>query len=342
MKKILYLTAIAALAIVSCTKDDTKEVNRGRAIDFRVATTRAAETTTDNLADIWVTAVSEDGINHFTDVNFTKDGNYFVTSNAYYWPADGSSLTFYAYAPSKQTLGAESLTVDANTRKVTGFVPAAAIKDQIDFTYAVKSGSKADADTGVELIFDHALTQVEVKALSNNTGYIHKVKGVRLGEIVSKADFDFGLTSWDLGNVKSDYQVEFTEFQLGSEAQSLMGTEGNAMLIPQQLVAWKPETDKTNADKGAYIAILINITTADGAVVFPETAGEYGWIAYPIDTKWIRGFKYVYTFDFTNGAGYVAPNPDGGGEEVLGGKITFTHNISGWSSSSDTNENIAM
>ena len=332
MKKILYMTAIAALAIVSCTKDNTKEVNRGRAIDFRVAATRATETTTDNLTDIWVTAVSEDGVNHFTDVNFTKDGNYFVTPNAYYWPADGSRLTFYAYAPSKQTLRAESLTVDASTHKVTGFVPASAIEEQIDFTFAVNSGSKDNADTGVELIFDHALTQIEVKALSNNAGYIHMVKGVRIGEIVSKADFDFGLKSWDLGDQKSDYQVEFTEFQLGSEAKSLMGSEGNAMLIPQQLVPWKPETDKTNADKGAYIAILVNITTADGAVVFPETAGEYGWIAYPIDTEWIRGFKYVYTFDFTNGAGYVAPGPDGGGDEVLGGKITFTHYIDSWSS----------
>lgn len=331
MKKILYFAAIASLAMISCAKDNTKEVNMGRAIDFRVAATRATETTTDNLESIWVTAVSESGTNHFSKVNFTKEGSFFVTPNAYYWPTDGSSLQFYAYAPAEDALDAESLTLDANTQKLTGFSPKNAIEDQLDFTFAVASGSKADAENGVELLFDHALTQVEIKALSNNTGYKHMVKGVRIGKVVSKADFDFKLKTWDLTSQKSDYEIQFEPFQLGAEAKSLMGTEGNAMLIPQKLVPWDFQNDKENTNEGAYIAVLINITTAEGATVFPETAGEYAWVASTFDTEWVRGFKYTYNLDFTNGAGLVAPGPDGG-DDVLGGKIMFTHRIDSWTS----------
>ena len=47
MKKTIILVGIAAVAFASCAKDAVKEVNNGRAIDFRVATqTRASETTT--------------------------------------------------------------------------------------------------------------------------------------------------------------------------------------------------------------------------------------------------------------------------------------------------------
>ncbi len=338
MKKILYMTAIAALAIVSCTKDNTKEVNRGRAIDFRVATTRATETTTDNLDKIWVTAISESLTNHFTEVEFTKDGSYFVTPNAYYWPADGSELTFYAYAPSKETINCESLTLDGTTQTLAGFAPASEIKSQIDVTAAVATGSKADSENGVELLFDHILTQVEIRAYSNNTGYKHKVKGVRIGKVGSKGDYDFKRRDWTLSGDKANYEITYdTPIDLTSEMKNIMGDSGNAMLIPQKHTPWDVTNDAGNGDNGSYIAVLVNIETAEGAVVYPETKGEYAWVAFPLNKEWVRGFKYVINMDFTNGSGYKdpeGPDDEEKGDSVLGGKITFTHDIYDWSSTS--------
>ena len=44
MKKQLFLMAVVALAMASCSKDDSTGINKGSAIDFRVALgTRAAE-----------------------------------------------------------------------------------------------------------------------------------------------------------------------------------------------------------------------------------------------------------------------------------------------------------
>ena len=347
MKKILYMSTIAALAFVSCAKDSTTEVNKGRAIDFRVAATRTTEpVTTDNLESIWVTAVGESGNNHFSKVNFVKNGSYFTTDNEYYWPSDGSNLKFYAYAPADgeaDVPGSESLTLDATTQKLAGFSPAVTVADQIDFVYAVASGNKENAENGVELIFDHALTQVEINAFSNNTGYKHRIKGLRIGKVVSKGDFDFNLKTWYLADQKSDYEILFAEpVELSSEKQSLMGDEGNAMLIPQKLVPWDFADDPKNENEGTYFAVLLNVTTADGAIVFPATAGGYEWVASTFDTEWVRGFKYVYNLDFTNGAGYTAPDIDGGGESVMGGKISFDYSLSSWSTNGAMDANFEM
>ena len=335
MKKIAILMGIAALAFASCAKDTVKEVNNGRAIDFRVAAqTRATETTTANLSTFYVTAIDDEGANFFTDVAFTKIEEYFSSSPAYYWPGDGSELAFYAYAPSATNLGAE-VTISNATKTLAGFSPAAEITNQKDFVTATAIGSKANETSGVALTFNHQLTQVEVKARNANEGYIYKVRGVRIAQPVAKADFDFGTSQWTLATDKAVYQVQYgNEVTLSTFAQCIMETEDdNAMLIPQQLVAWDPEGDKENTNLGAYLSVYAQVETAEGARVYPKADGmDYAWLAVPVDTKWEAGYKYVYTLDFTNGAGY--PDPIDGPQDidgpVLGDPIKFTMEVTPW------------
>ena len=119
--------------------------------------------------------------------------------------------------------------------------------------------------------------------------------------------------------------------ELTDTAASLMETANdNAMLIPQQLVAWTPDTDKTNANKGAYLSVKVNIATKDGAQIFP-TGQNDGWAAVAIDTNWEAGKKYVYTLDFSNGAGVVDPEePENPGEPILGQPIQFKVKVADW------------
>ena len=50
MKKQLFLTAMAALVMVSCSEENVLDTNKGNAIDFRAAMgTRALETTTASM-----------------------------------------------------------------------------------------------------------------------------------------------------------------------------------------------------------------------------------------------------------------------------------------------------
>ena len=342
--------AMAAMLIASCSSDDVVSTNTGRAIDFRTSVgTRGTETTTDNITKFWVTAIDEAGANYFSKQEYKKEGEFFTSTPLYYWPV--GTLNFFAYSPSETDLGG-TLTIGNTTKKLKDFSPATEIANQKDFVTATASGTRAANETdGVELTFAHQLSQIEIKAKNTNTGYIYKVVGVRIGKPVSKGTFTFDTNKWDLTTTekanttteKTNYAVEYatTPRTLAADAATMMGTANdNAMLLPQQLVAWTPETDKANTNKGAYIALKIQITTKDGARVYPAKAkGDYDWAAVAINTKWEAGKKYVYTLDFSNGAGKVDPekpqpvdptDPFKPGEDILGKPIKFTVIVTPW------------
>lgn len=346
MKRFLFF--LAAAAMTACSQDETTDVvGNGHPIDFRTAMgTRAAETTTGTLQKITVTAIDAENENYFTDVEFSKKGSYFTSETPYYWPVDGSTLNFYAYSPAAADLGA-TVTITNASKKLTNYVPATDVSEQQDFITATASGSKSNEATGVALTFKHQLSQIEIKAKNTEDTYVYKVQGVRIAQPVSKATFDFGTGAWELGSDKATYEVTYkgSEKTLGSSAVSIMKTDGdNAMLIPQQLVAWDSGTDKSNAKKGAYLSVLINITKADSEdPVYPAEAGQYGWAAVAIDTNWEAGKKYVYTLDFSNGAGKVDPeDPDHPGEDILGSPIKFSVEVDTWKPADDPSGDIEM
>lgn len=342
MKKQIMFMAMTAMLIASCSSDDVVSTNTGRAIDFRTSVgTRGAETTTANISKFWVTAIDEADANYFSKQEFTKDGEFFTSSPLYYWPA--GKLNFVAYSPSETDLGA-TVTINNTTKTLADFSPAAKIADQKDFVTATATGTKAANETnGVELTFAHQLSQIEIKAKNANTGYVYKVVGVRIGKPVSKGTFTFGTNTWSLTTTeKTNYAVEYDTDprKLAADAATMMGTANdNAMLLPQQLVAWTPEADKPNTNNGAYIALKIQITTKDGARVYPAK-GDYDWAAVAINTNWEAGKKYVYTLDFSNGAGKVDPekptpdptDPFKPGEDILGKPIKFTVTVTEWTS----------
>lgn len=341
MKKQFMFMAMAAMLIASCSSDDVVSTNTGRAIDFRTSVgTRGAETTTDNITKFWVTAIDGNNANYFSKQEFTKDGAFFTSSPLYYWPA--GKLDFVAYSPSETDLSA-TVTINNTTKTLADFSPAAEIANQKDFVTATASGTRAaNEESGVELTFAHQLSQIEIKAKNTNTGYVYKVVGVRIGKPVSKGTFTFGTSTWALTTTeKANYAVEYTTTPrtLAADAATMMGAANdNAMLLPQQLVAWTPETDKANTANGAYIALKIQITTKDGARVYPAK-GDYDWAAVAIGTNWEAGKKYVYTLDFSAGAGKVDPekpdptdptDPFKPGEDILGGPIKFKVTVTDW------------
>lgn len=338
MKQKFFYLAVAALAMASCSQDETVEINKGRGISFRAesgASTRAIETTNENLESFWVTAVYDaDGAGFFSDVEFKENSGTYTSTPAYNWPGSGT-LAFYAVSPSKTDLGGTFI-LGKNEQKVTGFSLAGDIASQKDFIYATATGSKENNEaSGVGLTFNHMLSQIEVKAKSESEAYTYKVKGVKIAEISSTADATLAASpAWSNLSEKKDFEVTLTdEITLGVDATSLMVTaDGNAMLIPQQLTAWDVENDEDNTDKGAYLGVYLQITTTKGGNrVYPKGTEEYAYAAVPIDTKWEAGKHYVYTLDFTKGAGYVAPeDPDEPGTPILGEPIKFMVTVQPW------------
>ena len=316
---------IAVVAVASCVKDTLKETNNGSAIDFRVATlTRAVESTAANIETFYVTArIPGVENNYFTDIPYLRGaGDVFHSSESYYWPAAGD-LQFYAYCPSLDKFGSEAeLEISANSQKVTNFVTASSFENQKDFVVATKYSTKENGKTGVELQFEHKLSQIEVHAKNANPGYKYSIKGIMIGGMASKGDFNFtpltGEAEWVVDD-EADPVLVYEKYDdskdITSFATNIMGPGGNAMLIPQQLT---PFAEKA----GSFIAVYAQVRTAEGALVYPRPINgdnnSYNWLVVPIDTEWQSGYKYIYTLDFSNGAG-----TDFYGVPVLGDKIHF-------------------
>lgn len=336
MKKSLFVVAIAAIALASCSQDDDLDVSSKRtAIQFRPGIgveSRASEITNANLADINVTAFMGDQ-KFFPEMTFSKeDGSaYFVSSPEYYWPADDSELTFYAYAP---TAPGGTVSIESDAKTMTDFTVAPEIVDQVDFVTAVGTGKRSvNESAGMPLTFNHQLAQIEVRAKTANDVYTFAISGVRIGQTVDNGSFDFATSDWTLGTDKAIYSDTYdTPITLTATPASVMGQGGNAIVLPQQLTAWNPDTDAANSAKGAYLAVKLNVSTkATGVVVYPyPTNPDCDWAAIPIDTNLQAGKKYIYTLDFTHGAGYVDPNDPIPGNPVLGGTIKFTVDVVDW------------
>lgn len=330
----LLFLGLAALALTACEQDETNEINRGDAIGFRPAMSarsRATEITNANLDAINVAAFMG-GKAFFPTTEFVKGSDgFFNSATEYYWPGDNTELTFYAYAPE---LPDADIVLTETSKTLSNFSPAADLASQVDFITSYATGNKDNNETsGVELTFNHQLSQIEVYAKTSNDVYTYTVSGIRIGKPVSEGSFDFTTSSWTPGTDKALYEDTYdTAVTLGADPVSVMGQGGNAMLIPQQLVAWDIDNDPSNKAEGAYLSIRLTIAIAEtGAQVYPfPSNGDCDWAAIPIDTKWEPGKKYIYTLDLSHGAGNVDPDDPNPGDPVLGGPIKFTVDVTDW------------
>ncbi|MDE6267995.1 MAG: fimbrillin family protein [Muribaculaceae bacterium] len=347
MKNTTLLLALAtSLALASCSEDEPVSVNKGESISFRPAmgmASRATETTNSNLSKIMVTAL-EGNSQYFTDLAYVKGSDgFFVSDPAYYWPGDDSELTFYSYAPTMDELGGD-ITINSSEKKLKDYQIAEDVADQVDFITAKGTGKKSVNETaGLELTFGHRLSQIELRAKSDNAAYTFKVAGMRIGRAQFMGTYDFDTNEWTLDDWHDTavYTSSCDTVTLASTPVSIMGKSGNAMLMPQTLASpWSPKNDPDNVARGSYLSVLVQITTKDGARVYPFPSDsqkddkgnlrQFAWTSVPLSGTWEQGKKYVYTLDFTEGAGNVDPDDPLPGTSVLGDAIKFTVNVENW------------
>ena len=350
----MYLLPVAALAMASCSNSDDPiaEVNVPKLATadqlmirpaMAGASTRATEYST--AADIQSfkliatgNFMDDDGTGNkpgtttydmSSGIEITGDATGSVWSfpigHEYVWWGDATTkATFTAYAPADATVGSE---VE---------IPAE-MASQKDYIVAYNEGLKNDFKTGVPLNFQHATSQIVVKAVNKTTSAVTiKVKGTRMVNVISKGTLSLptvatnGSFSWD--------NTDYTPWALGNATDTYADTYDNAVLLeesnpqvigqsqyllPQQLTAATYTSDgeenwETNVT-GNAIAFLIQVkTVADTpAAIYPaqqnNESTKYAWAYVPVDTDWQPGRKYTYTINFAKDAyGKVDPNQVGG------------------------------
>ena len=370
MKKQLLFVAMAAIAMASCSKDETSGVNQGGAMNFRASLgktlSRATETTLDNLKGFNVTAIG-DGKAYFTDLAVTNAGGTWTPAQTHYWPK--YELQFFAYAPQDN----KGVSIMPDAQKITDYTPAAAAVDQQDLVISYNKGTKElNEKTGVEMNFKHALSQIKIKAMNSNAKTMKvEIVGVKVANVSMKGTFTFPTTptaadyvlanNWvaaaHANNGADKYEIKATgSVTLTADAAELMfgangKTDENWMLVPQTQTAW----DGGAKPEGSYLAVLCRICElddkgnerkeiwpADHKTVTEVNGHNYAYSAVGAAMNWEPGKRYTYTLDFFGdnggGGGQIDPiDPEKPGEDIVGGPIKFTVTVDGWQEAGDTN-----
>lgn len=242
----MLIAAMATPLLISCSEEVHVEVNKGRAIDFHTSIgSRSVPIITEDLTQICVTAIKIDKTTGVQSLYFgggEKNGSlselftkakgsiYFTSAENFYWPADGSKLQFYAFAP---TLDKNNLpyftgvTINEKSQSIN-FDTEDQIENQIDLITASAEANKDSETTGVSLVMQHRLSQIEIRAFSNNTKYDFDVSGVRIGRVASKGSFNFtpeNANQLIKDNLNADGEVAetYNEWTLGSLKGTVWG-----------------------------------------------------------------------------------------------------------------------
>lgn len=204
MKKSMFLVAIAATALASCTSDDLVQVNNGNEIKFAIAADNDSRAATvfcnNNLMPgfqvyagyqnegAWSTFIEEDLITVLSDGKCTQ-------SETRYWPEKGT-LDFYGlvnlngdgYTLESASNLDDQITWGVETPVVNDFTPNTDVTKQTDLLYAVATG-KSSSSAPVLMNFRHALSQIEFRAKNDNPALQVFVSAVRIGQTYAKGSY---------------------------------------------------------------------------------------------------------------------------------------------------------
>ena len=374
-KSVLLMAAATAIALSSCSSEETKDVAKSSNITFRSTVglnSRGTEATTDNLKNIWVSAWADDDV-VFTKEQFAKKdaGTTFESvGGPWFWEKD-KQYTFMAFATGKENMDGVTPTITKDIITLTDYAPSTNLAEQLDLLVAQGTGTKVDNQTtGVNLNFDHILSQIQIKVKNTNANLKYVIKGVRITNVKGTGTYTFkpgeAVNKHVWTNQTYTNQYVFTdgvEIKLNDQNQNvtdLLVGDNSAMLLPQAITAWDGNpvtqngTDDYHQANGAYISLLINVQKKNGAgnwvQVYPKTdqvdETKCAWTAVAIPNgTWANGNKYIYTLDLSKGAGKVDPIEPGEitpgkdpnpGENILGEEIFFNVSVKAWTPTDQT------
>ena len=178
----------------------------------------------------------------------TRSGNTWHTSNDKCWATD-ATLSFYAYAPTNNSMLSESgsgLSKDRTVHYIAG--TGDDIKSQPDFIVAKSvdnSRSATDAAKAVDLHFSHALTAITFAVGKDMVpGKISKitVRGVK-----GEGDYDIATNIWNTDNITAN--AEYTIDNLGPNGDgTITGEKDVALTNNNQTLLMIPQSLGSNAE----------------------------------------------------------------------------------------------
>ena len=342
MKKKLFFLAVAAVALASCSNDETiasQANNEANEISFRTfvgGQTRSTDITQSTIQTsgfkVYATLNNSSTV-YFDETDFTYSNGFWTSANKYYWPSTGA-LDFYAYASN----GSSTISHEGQTKAFT-ITPATAATNQSDFVFAntnnKSKGSSADNSTfygknGVPLNFRHALSKVTIKMMNSNPNIKVIIKDVTIGNVKNKGTYTYsGSTTntntdatntenlkygdWGWGDASNTYYAQTATTTEYTSATAATALPTPYILVPQTLVSATKysEASASSTFGGAYIKAQIKIQNAKNSAYIVGADGDnYVTALWPLQAnQWNPGYHYIYTVDLAGG-GYYETNQD--------------------------------
>lgn len=243
------------------------------------------------------------------NVEATKAPNNVWSFNpAYYYPYN-ETLDFLAYSP-KTDLSTNGLSqsLDFDKKCVTfSYAPPITVVDQPDLMLATPAKGCSITNQLGKLTFNHALTQISMKARVSNTTEANRyfVSGFTLHHITTAADLTYdvenGIGEWVSSAVgefvfyvsSPDFgESNFLPVKLTDSYQNVINNDHTLLMIPQKI--------ESNGGEIAPSIQVIIYDTKEGSHLTYET--ERISLPSPNGAGWVKGqhINLLFDFDVTN------------------------------------------
>lgn len=165
------------------------------------------------------------------DIPVTESGGFWLPSSDYYWPGAAYKIRFFAYAP-KGDRAYQLAEQTAGEPNITCVIPAD-VTNQKDLLVAVSGELDGNANSTVNLAFQHALTAV--RFICGNDIRQGEIKSVTLENVYSGGTYNMETGEWNEVRGKTSFS-QFLERQINGTAGDTITTESQTfMMIPQIL-----------------------------------------------------------------------------------------------------------
>lgn len=298
MKKIL-LVALAAAAMVSCSQNEEIE-NAAQKAEIKIGpvvnnSTRAiVPTTSANFEEFKVYAYSHEATTFpsaFTTliggVDFSKgdDNNWSAGSKKFYWPASGS-VSFFAYGGATNVEYTEATSTTNPILKYT--IKDYSTKNQEDLVIA--SQTIATKTGAVNLVFNHALTQIAFKAVGIESNVRYTISNISVIDAKNAGTYNFAADkAWTLESTTATYDIAGLTQSFKGEDAAVAITGSELILMPQPTTGIKVSV--------TYKAEQLDDSSNVVATLFNSTKE----VALPTAKPWETGKRIVYTLSLVPG-----------------------------------------
>ena len=330
MKRFLFMSALASVALASCVNDEAME-NTSKASDQKITfnapvvsgTMRAiageqpgidGKYKTDehfkvyacwsnNVYSTWdANNIYMNGVEVAYDNSGSWNSESVSGGTTYYWPKTGY-LTFAAYSPA--TAGG-TISYGGTGLSITGFEVESNTSDQYDLMYSERSYNRTasiggQSYSGVDIWFKHALSSIKfmVKQKEAYTGTTIKLTGLTIQNAYSKGNFVQGLSDGAAakeGNSAWTNQGTETHYSVwnSTDGQALTTALTEPNDIHDIILLPQNFVHQVSGGDDKVVSIKVDYTIQNGSgPVLPQTA------TLPLAVKNASG-DYLYYYENNN------------------------------------------